>query len=54
VRMNTVRSERASEAKEDFYESKFGAEDFEKIKVIKAWIDGHPLKSEVRAILIDY
>ena len=32
---------------------KIGAEDLEKIKGIKAWIDGHPRKAELYAVLLE-
>ncbi len=32
---------------------KIGVEDLEKIKAIKAWIEGHPRKAELYAVLLD-
>lgn len=32
---------------------KLGAEDLERIKQIKAWIEGHPRKAELYAVLLD-
>ncbi len=48
-----VRRQEHEQAMEDFYAGKFGAEDFEKLKEIKAWINGHALKKEVRAFLVE-
>lgn len=46
-----VLSEEQAKARERLYLDKFGPDDYARASEIKGWIDGHPLKSELRAFL---
>lgn len=38
---------------EQIYVSKFGREEYDEVKRVRAWLDGHPRKQEILAYLID-
>jgi Zn-finger nucleic acid-binding protein len=46
-----IKTELQIKSRENFYKTKFGPSDYQKIKEIKSWIDQHPLASELYAFL---
>jgi Zn-finger nucleic acid-binding protein len=48
-----VRRKEAQKRLEQIYQEKFGAEDYDKIKTFKDWLDSHERKNEIRAFLND-
>lgn len=51
VWQNQVRSDEHQVAMEKFYKEKFGENDYQKAKDLKAWIEAHPNQAELRAFL---
>ena len=47
-----MRQERAS-AREKLLRTKLGAEDLAEIQRVRAWLDGHPRRAELYAVLLD-
>jgi len=47
-----VRSESAKDTFEQMYRKKFGNEDYEKIKSMRAWLVAHPHRNALRAFLM--
>lgn len=49
---NKIKEQKAEETFDTLYLSKFGLEDYEKIKELRAWFNAHPKKSDLRAFLL--
>lgn len=49
---NKIKEQKAEETFDALYMSKFGVEDYEKIKDIREWFEAHPNKSDLRAFLL--
>ncbi len=49
---NKIRTENTKDNFINLYESKFGEEDYSKIKELKAWLQEHPQKIDLRAYLL--
>ncbi|CAK7060764.1 zf-TFIIB domain-containing protein [Saezia sanguinis] len=47
-----VRSESAKDTFEQMYRKKFGNEDYEKVKSVRAWLVAHPHRNALRAFLM--
>jgi Zn-finger nucleic acid-binding protein len=49
---NKLRTENTTHNFADFYEQKFGQEEYEKLKEIRAWLDTHPKRADLKAYLM--
>ncbi|MEZ8129865.1 TFIIB-type zinc ribbon-containing protein [Enterovibrio norvegicus] len=47
-----VREQSAKQSFTDLYVSKFGEEDYQKVKALREWILSHPQKADLRAFLL--
>lgn len=47
-----IQDEKAHETFENLYKSKFGDEDYEKVKALRLWLESHPQKADLRSFLL--
>ena len=47
-----IQDEKAHQTFENLYLSKFGEQDYEKIKALREWLNGHPRKADLRSFLL--
>ena len=47
-----IREQKSEETFHHIYRAKFGEQDYQKIKELRVWLDGHPHKADLRAYLL--
>ncbi|WJG10039.1 zf-TFIIB domain-containing protein [Aliiglaciecola sp. LCG003] len=47
-----IREQRTEDTFDMLYRTKFGDEDYDKVKVLREWLQSHPQKSDLRAFLL--